>query len=116
MVIRNFEDLIAWQRAQDLAELIYKITVDFSDYSFRSQIRRASVSISNNIAEGFNRSSNPEFKRFLFYAKGSCSEVKSMAYLARRILVINDVEKKQIISLCDETFMIIKGLIRKVSK
>jgi four helix bundle protein len=115
MKIPKFEELIAWQRAQDLAVLIYKLTENLSDYSFQNQMRRASVSISNNIAEGFSRSSKPDFKSFLFYAKGSCSEVNSMAYLANRISIPNELEKEKTIMLCDEIRLIIKGLIRKIS-
>ncbi len=55
MTIRKFEDIIAWQKAQDFAEDIYKIFRNHKDFGFREQICRASVSVSNNIAEGFDR-------------------------------------------------------------
>ena len=56
-----------------------------NDYGFKNQIQRASLSISNNLAEGFERGSDRDFKRFLFIAQGSCSEVKSMLYVGVRL-------------------------------
>ena len=68
MAFQRFEDIIAWQKAQDYGVIIYKLFQEIKDYSFRNQICSAVVSISNNIAEGFDRSSNAEFKRFLYYS------------------------------------------------
>ncbi len=83
---KSFEDLWIWQQARNLVKEVYS---DFSqgtrgahDFGFRSQIQKASVSIMNNIAEGFERSSDAEFARFLDIAKGSCGEVRSMYYVA----------------------------------
>ncbi|MDT8887748.1 four helix bundle protein [Aquirufa sp. LEPPI-3A] len=56
-----------------------------NDFGLKNQIQRASLSISNNIAEGFERGSDRDFKRFLYIAQGSCSEVKSMLYVATRL-------------------------------
>ncbi len=64
MAIQRFEDIIAWQKAQDLAVSIYNYFSKITDYSFKDQICRASISISNNIAEGFDRSSDADFSRF----------------------------------------------------
>ena len=82
---KRFEDLWIWQQARELVKEIYK---DFrsgpcsKDYGFRGQIQEAGVSIMNNIAEGFERCTDPEFARFLDIAKGSCGEVRSMYYTA----------------------------------
>ena len=115
MTITKFEDLVAWQKAQELAVHVYQLSRDFDDYSFRNQIQRAAVSISNNIAEGFNRTSNAEFRKFLFYSKGSCSEVKSMIYLAVRLGFISDRQQNEMLERCDQVFKIIKGLIRHLN-
>jgi four helix bundle protein len=87
MSITKFEDIIAWQKSQDFVVSIYEILEPVNDFDFKRQIQRASVSISNNIAEGFERGTNPDFKRFLFIALASNSEVKSMLYLALRLKI-----------------------------
>jgi len=95
----RFEDLLVWQRAKQLAILIYKKFEQSKNYSFRDQIQRASVSISNNIAEGFERKGNKELKHFLFIAKGSCGEVRSMLYLC---LELNYISKEEFDELINE--------------
>ena len=79
--MKSFEDIIAWQNAKTLTLEIYNSLISCTDYSFRDQIRRASVSIMNNIAEGFERNSDKELRYFLYIAKGSCGEVRLMIYL-----------------------------------
>ncbi|WP_420604341.1 four helix bundle protein [Flagellimonas sp.] len=74
-----------WQKSQDLAVEVYAIFSKTNDFGFRDQITRASVSISNNIAEGYERQSNADFKRFLYFALASNSEVRSMLYLSERL-------------------------------
>ena len=84
MKIQRFEDLEAWQIARELTNKIYSISRKESirrDYGFVDQIRRAAISIMNNIAEGFERGSNKDFVRFLFIARGSAGEVRSMLYV-----------------------------------
>jgi four helix bundle protein len=85
MKIKKFEDLLVWQKAVDLTVDIYASLELVNDFGFKSQIQRASMSISNNLAEGFERGSDRDFKRFLFIAQGSCSEVKSMLYVGVRL-------------------------------
>ena len=85
MAIQKFEDVIGWQKAQDLTVNIYFVFNALKDYGFKDQICRAAVSISNNIAEGFDRRTDADFARFIYMAIGSCSEVKSMLYLSIRL-------------------------------
>ena len=92
MKIEKFEDILAWQKAKILTESIYQCFKNCNDYSFKDQIQRAAVSIMNNIAEGFERRTNKELKNFLFIAKGSCAEVRSMLYLS---LELNYISKKE---------------------
>jgi four helix bundle protein len=115
MKIQKFEDLIAWQKAQDLAVTIYQNFSQNKDFSFKDQICRAAVSISNNIAEGFDRNSKKEFVRFLYIAKASCSEVKSMLYLAKRLNYSNQGILESLIQNSDEISRILRGLINSLS-
>jgi len=115
MKIQKFEDIIAWQKAQDLAEDIYKLFGDSKDFGYRDQICRAAVSVSNNIAEGFDRGSNADFRRFLFFSIGSCSEVKSMLYLAERLNYIDTNTKNKLIEQGNEISKIIRGLIKSLT-
>lgn len=80
--IAKFEDLMIWQNSRKLINKIYKEMNGIKDFGFKDQIQRASVSIMNNIAEGFERNSDTEFRRFLDISKASCGEVRSMLYLA----------------------------------
>ncbi len=114
MIIQKFEDLIAWQKSQELASLIYKTFQELRDFGFKDQIFRAVISISNNIAEGFDRSSDADFIRFLYYALGSCSEVKSMLYLSIRLNILNNEKAILLLSHVSEISKIINGLIKSL--
>ncbi len=88
MRYKRFEDLPVWNEAIDLAVQVYALTsnIEFrSKYSLRDQIERAAVSVSNNIAEGFERGTNNELLAFLYIARGSAGEVRSMLCLLNRI-------------------------------
>ena len=83
--IESFEDIKAWQVAREITNNIYKLSSrkPFSnDWTLKDQMRRASISISSNIAEGFERGGNKELIQFLFIAKGSCGELRSQSYIA----------------------------------
>jgi four helix bundle protein len=86
MTIERFEDLRIWQSARVQANSIYDSfgydSPSGRDFGFRDQIQRCAVSVMNNIAEGFERKSDPDFARFLDIAKGSNGEIRSMLYLA----------------------------------
>ena len=85
MKVNSFEDLQVWKDSRILVKSIYQLTSDgkFSkDFGLREQIQRVSVSIMNNIAEGFERNNNKEYIKFLGYSKGSAGEVRSMLYVA----------------------------------
>lgn len=97
MALQKFEDIIAWQKAQEFAVDIYSALNECKDFSFRDQICIAVVSISNNIAEEFDRSSNADFSRFLYSAIGSCSEVKSMLCLATKLKYISNKDSEELI-------------------
>lgn len=84
--IKCFEDLAVWQKARELTNEIHNKTLEGTfakDFSLRDQINRASGSIMDNIAEGFERGGNKEFIQFLSYSKGSCGEVRSQLWRAK---------------------------------
>ena len=85
MQIRTFEELEIWKTARRLTQEVYALSKapQFSkDYGLRDQMRRASVSIMSNVAEGFERGGNQEFTQYLYVAKASCGEVRSQLYVA----------------------------------
>ncbi|MDP3986036.1 MAG: four helix bundle protein [Candidatus Veblenbacteria bacterium] len=86
--IHSFKDLVVWQKAIELAVIVYQLTQKFPNqetYGLVSQLRRAAVSVSSNIAEGFTRSSRREKVQFYAIARGSLAEVESQLELARRV-------------------------------
>jgi four helix bundle protein len=85
MNCKSFEDLKVWTDSRELVQFIHKLTnADLikKDYIFKDQIRRAAISVMNNIAEGFERNNNKDFIKFLLYSKASAGEVRSMVYIA----------------------------------
>lgn len=95
--VESFEDLIVWKEARELVSLIYKTFNNSKDFGFKDQIQRASISIMNNISEGFERSSNADFVRFLFISKASAGEVRSMIYIALDLGYISDELAKELL-------------------
>ncbi len=94
-VAKKFEDLDVWILAKDFCVNIYKITENEflkKDFGFKDQIRRASISIISNIAEGFERNGNKEFIQFLSYAKGSAGEVRAQLYIIKELGFITENE------------------------
>jgi len=117
--VEKFEDLIAWQKARELTREIYTVTKGGNfknDFNLKDQIRRASVSIMSNIAEGFDRAGRGEFHQFLVVAKGSCAEVKTQLYIARDIGYVDDKCFIHLQRLAEEVSRIIGGLRSAVHK
>lgn len=112
MKIDRFEDIFAWQKSQDLCLLIYSQFKHNKDFGFRDQIQRAAVSIMNNIAEGFERGSNKDFKHFLYIAKASCAEVRSMLYLARKLGYITEEEFEKGMKTSLDVVKLLSGFIK----
>lgn len=112
--IEKFEDIIAWQKAEELSLRVYAAFRVSKDYSFRDQIQRAAVSVMNNIAEGFERKGNKEFRKFLYISKGSCGEVRSMLYLALKLEYIDSKEYSYISELSLEISRMLSGFIKKL--
>jgi four helix bundle protein len=113
--LERFEDLVAWQKARELAREIYLVTNsrEFSrDPSLRDQIRRASVSVVSDIAEGFERGGNREFVQFLAQARGSLGELRAQLYVAVDAHLLNERQFNRLQALASETGRLIGGLMR----
>ena len=117
--IKNFEELIAWQKARELAGNVYELTRHdkFShDFGLRDQIQRAASSVMHNIAEGFESGSDPEFVRFLKMARRSAGEVQSQLYLALDVDYITEEERQKAHVLATEVKRLIKGMMTYLRK
>ncbi|MDI6839622.1 MAG: four helix bundle protein [bacterium] len=115
----KFEELPVWQKANELVTEIYKVTNNEAfkvDYGLKEQIRRAAVSISSNIAEGFERESKEEFIYFLYVARGSAGEVRSQLYVAKNLGYLLEEEFKRVNTLCESVSKQISGFIDYLKK
>ena len=118
MRIERFEDAGVWCLARTLTKEIYEISGKgkiSQDFSFRDQLRRSTVSIMANIAEGFERNTNKEFLHFLYIAKGSAGEVRSHLYLAGDIGYIDAQSRDILINSVSRISKSISGFIKYLS-
>ena len=116
--VDRFEDLIAWLKGRRLTQEVYRVTGESafaSDRALRDQIRRASVSIMANIAEGFERGRRREFHQFLSTAKASCAEVRSHLYVALDAGHLGKESFSSTFTLAEEVGRILGGLRASVS-
>ena len=117
MIIRTYRDLIAWQKAMQLAKEVYVVTKALPDserYGLTAQMRRAAVSIPSNIAEGHGRESPADFLRFLKIARGSLMELQTQTMLAQNLGFLG--ESNEVEAMLEETDRVLQGLIRSVAQ
>jgi four helix bundle protein len=117
--IQSYRDLIAWQKAVDLAEYIHNASEKFPRrevFALTAQIRRATYSISSNIAEGQGRATTRDFLNFLSIARGSLFEVQSQVYVAQRLRYVDAATCKKLVDATDELGRIINGLIKSLHR
>jgi four helix bundle protein len=117
--IERFEELLSWQKARLLANSVYILTNKpsfLNDYELKNQIRKAAGSVMHNIAEGFESGSDPEFIRFLKFARRSANEVQSELYLALDRDYISQDDQKTTYHLAVEVKRLINGLINYFKK
>jgi len=113
--IRNFKDLKIWQRGVDLVKMIYQITSNFPSvekYGIVSQMRRAAVSVPSNIAEGFMRRHNKEYKQFLYIALGSLAELETQIIISKELDFIKAEQSNDMLSVITELNKMTTGLIK----
>ena len=110
----NFKELLVWQKSVQFVTEIYVVTKDFPSeemYGLTSQLRRASISIPSNIAEGNSRRSKADYIQFLKIARGSCAEVETQVHIAKNLNYINDGTFSNVILKLTEIAKMINGLI-----
>ncbi|MBS3944325.1 MAG: four helix bundle protein [Melioribacter sp.] len=120
--MKTFEDLPIYKKAKELSVRIYRIDNSkyLKDYGFKDQIQRAAVSVMNNIAEGFERGSDRDFIKFLYYSKGSVGEIRSLLNLAFELNYIEkdfyELMKNDCIEISQQLANFIKYLSNKLEK
>ena len=115
--IQSFKDLEIWKRGIDLTEAVYEITKSFpkeETYGLVSQMRRAAVSIPSNIAEGFGRFHNKEYKQYLHISLGSCAELITQFVITERLKYINKNTSNKLSTEADEISKMVMSLIKKL--
>lgn len=119
MKVRNYQDLIAWQRSMDFVEEIYSSTRVFPReevYSLTNQLRRAAVSIASNIAEGQGRQTTPDFCRHLSIAYGSLREAETQILIAHRLGYLSAAATDHLIVIAGEIGRLLNGLMNSLRK
>ena len=118
MSAASYKDLIVWQKAMDLAVIIYELVKKLpkqETYALSDQMRRAAVSIPSNIAEGRERSSDKDFIRFLYMAWGSKSELETQLHIAMRVDFLREEDTAEALRLLDEISKMLNVLIKKLA-
>ena len=119
MKLKNYQELIVWQKSMDLVEEVYKTSRAFPReevYGLTSQIRRASVSIPSNIAEGQGRRTTSDFLRHLSIGYGSLREVETQILIARRLRYITQASLEEVMNLAGEVGRLLNGLMASLSR
>lgn len=116
--MRNFRELQVWQKAMEIAAKMYTLTKTFPSeekFGLVSQLNRASVSISSNIAEGASRGSDKDFRRFLEIAIGSAFEVESQLLLSQKVGFVSAEQVKELLVLLNEEQRMLSVFIKKLT-
>jgi len=119
MKFNRFEDIVAWQKAREICSQVYIATSnkEFArDFGLRDQSRRAAVSIMANIAEGFSRNTDKEFRQFLFVAKGSASELQSHLYIALDQHYLDKTRFDQVTAELEHLSRMLSNLIKYLAR
>ena len=118
MGVRNYRDLVVWQKAMDLVEMVYKVTASFPKqelFGLTAQLRKAAVSIPSNIAEGQGRQSDREFHHFLRISHGSLREVETQILIATRLAYMSEQSKSSLLERSAEIGRLTNGLLSTLS-
>lgn len=119
MGVKSYRELIAWQKAMDLVETVYKVTASFPReevYGLTAQVPRSAVSIPSNIAEGQGRTSTRDFLNFLSIARGSLCEMETQILVGERLGYIKGVNGSALLDQAAEVGRLINGLCNSLSR
>ncbi len=115
---QSYRDLVVWQKGIELAKQLYGLTAKFPSeekFGLISQIRRAAVSVSSNIAEGQARNTTGEFIQFISHAEGSAAELDTQLYLSVELGFVNSADAAPILTLIDEIRRMLNALRRRLN-
>ena len=115
--IRNFRDLEVWKLGKKIVVAIYEVTQSFPRdefYGFIAQMRRAAVSIPSNVAEGFNRRHNAEYRQFLYVALGSCAELETQIEIAHDLRFVMIDGRNTLLEMLDHESKMLRNLIKRL--
>ena len=115
--IRNFRDLDIWKLGKEIVLDVYNITEKFPKeemYGLASQMRRSAVSLPSNIAEGFNRYHNKEYRQFLYVGLGSCAELETQVEISFELSFIDIMIKEALLEKLDHESRMMRNLIKKL--
>ena len=114
MAYQSFEDLEVWQRACRLSVSLYRTFDGCKKFSLKDQIERAGLSIPSNISEGSERGSTKDFAHFLNFSKGSCGELRTQVYIARKLELLNKTQFDHVVQETKEISKMLEGLRRSM--
>lgn len=117
MRVKQFRDLLVWQRAMEIAKMVYRVTKNFPKeemFGLTSQMRRAAVSIPSNVAEGQGRLSDKAFSLFLGHARGSLFELETQAELAESFGYLNKNQFDELLASTNELGRMLNGLLNSM--
>jgi len=117
VAIRTYRDLELWQKSIQLVKEVYELTKKYpkqETYGLVSQMRRAAVSIPSNIAEGFRRFHNKEYKQFLYVSSGSCAELETQLTISKELAYITQADEIALLERLDHIGRMRTNLIKKL--
>jgi four helix bundle protein len=116
MAFQSFEDLEVWQRACRHAVDVFETFATCRNFTMQEQVQRSALSVPSNVAEGYERNSNKEFVRFLNIAKGSCGELRTQIYIARKLKFLSTINFERLVAESKAISKMLHGLAKAVGK
>jgi len=118
MKVKDYKDLLIWKKGIEITDKVYQLTRVFpkeETYALTSQMRRSSISISSNIAEGFVRRNSKEYRQFLYIALGSCAELDTQFIISHRRKYVQDAIVKDMLEQINHEMRMLRSLILKLN-